>query len=120
MPAEARSIAQGAKRVALIGLLALASHAFLPYVHALTSRGCDAAGCRPGGQEQAPSHSPDCAVCGAIAHAGARALDAPAAVAELFTPLAREAAAQVALAHPQALARAVASARAPPASLRPA
>jgi hypothetical protein len=117
---EARSIAKSAKRVALIGLLALASHAVLPYVHFLTSRGCGGAGCGPGEQERAPSHSADCAVCGAIAHAGGRAVDAPAAVAELCAPLAREAAAQVVLAHPPAVARATASARAPPASVRPA
>jgi hypothetical protein len=112
-----RSILASAKRVALIGLLALAMHALLPYVHVLTS-GCGARTCSGGEPEQAPSHSPDCAVCSAIAHAGARAVDAPAVVAELLTPLAAEAAAEIVLAHPRPVARSAAPARAPPAHLR--
>jgi hypothetical protein len=110
-----------AKRFALIALLALASHAFLPYVHALAS-GCDAHSAACSSQDQAPrsSHSPDCAVCGAIAQAGARAIDAPSALAIVSDPQ------SLSIAVPGSLAAApnaeldVTCARGPPVFPRPA
>ena len=103
------------KRFVLAALLALASHALLPYLHALAA-GCDthAVACGAEGS-QAPSHSPDCPVCGAIAQAGARTLDAPSALA------APEATQSLRAAPPESLVAAphveldVARARAPPA-----
>lgn len=111
-----RSILPSAKRAALIGLLALASYALLPYVHALMN-GCGQVTCS-GGEQESASHSPDCAVCNAIAHAGARAVDAPAAVAGLLAPVAPHAPAPPMFAHTPTVERDVACARAPPAALR--
>ena len=113
----ARSITASAKRVALIGLLALASHALLPYVHVLI-RGCGAVTCSGGERESSASHSPDCAVCSAIAHAGARAVDAPVAVAGLQVPVEPHAPAPTLFALVPTVERDVACARAPPVSLR--
>jgi hypothetical protein len=56
------------RRFTLVALFALAAQALLPYLHANAAR-------EPGG---AASHAADCAVCAAIAHGGARALDTPA------------------------------------------
>jgi hypothetical protein len=68
------SVRSRATRCALIGLFALASHALLPFVHALAS-GCgqSATGCST---DERASHSPDCPVCGALAHSGARTASA--------------------------------------------
>jgi len=115
MLTEGRSIASRAKRVALIGLLALASHAFLPYVHVLMT-GCTGMTCTGGEHQQSSNHSPDCAVCSAIAHAGARAVEAPAAAAALLAPLAPHAPASAPFASPPTVECDVACARAPPAS----
>jgi hypothetical protein len=117
MPGQARSILTSAKRVALVGLLALASHALLPYLHVLTSScGPSEASCSSEGQ--APSHSSDCAVCGAIAHGGARAVDAPAALAVVSAPLALHAAALELSSLPPSVELDPACARGPPASPR--
>lgn len=107
-----------AKRLALIALLALATHAFLPYLHALAS-GCGSHGASCSSESQAPaSHSSDCAVCGAIAQAGARAIDAPAALAALVESRSVFAPAPESLAAVPKVERDVACARAPPVSLR--
>jgi len=117
MPRQARAIFTSAQRVALVGLFALASHALLPYLHSLTSR-CDPneASCSSAGQ--APSHSSDCAVCGAIAHGGARAVDTPAALASVSAPLALHAAALELFSVAPSVELDPACARAPPASRR--
>jgi hypothetical protein len=95
------------RRLALVALLALAAQSLLPYLHANAS-----------GEAGAANHSAaDCSVCSALAHGGARAVDAPVAVS--FAP------APVALASlcpaPVPLAASAdadrACARAPPASL---
>jgi hypothetical protein len=105
------------QRAALIGLFALASYAFLPYLHALSSAcGPDDSSCSA--EQRAPSHSADCPVCGAIAHAGARAVDAPTALAIVSAPLAPHAAVPELLALAPTLESDVACARAPPASRR--
>jgi hypothetical protein len=57
-------------------------------------------------------------VCSAIAHTGARAVDAPAAVAGLLAPVAPHAAAPTLFAPVPTVERDVACARAPPAFLR--
>jgi hypothetical protein len=117
MPRQVRSILSSAKRVALVGLLALASHALLPYLHVLTTA-CDPneASCSSDGR--APSHSSDCPVCGAIAHAGARAVDAPSALAIVSAPLVTHAAALELVAVAPKVELDPACARAPPASRR--
>lgn len=116
MSSQAWSLLSRVRRAALAGLLALASHALLPYVHALTSGCGGGTGCSS--ESSTPSHSADCAVCGALAHAGARAVDAPSALALGPAPRAHDAAAFV----PPALAASVsldaACARAPPAPPR--
>jgi hypothetical protein len=109
------SVRSRATRLALVGLLALASHALLPFVHALAS-GCGqtATGCS---SDERPSHSADCPVCGALAHSGARAASsAPSAPALSAAPPAPERAAAAPLPVPARADRAVPGARAPPAS----
>ncbi len=71
-----------AKRLALIALLALASHAFLPYLHSLSSD-CDPHQTVCGADDPGPSHSPECPVCSAIAHGGAA--DVPVALHHAVT-----------------------------------
>jgi hypothetical protein len=116
MSRGARSILTSAKRIALMaGLLALASHALLPYLHSLSSNcGANESSCSSDGR--APSHSSDCQVCSAIAHGGARAIDAPSSVAAVSAPQRLEVAALVSLAGAPRVELAAASARAPPAS----
>jgi hypothetical protein len=73
------------KRTAFVAALALATHALLPYLHAHPSA------CNPGhgqcaadaraGEPASPgaagsSYPDDCPVCSALAHGGARAIDA--------------------------------------------
>jgi hypothetical protein len=117
MARGARSIVARVQRIALLGLLALASHALLPYLHVLTSAcGPNETSCSSEGQ--APSHSPDCPVCGAIAHAGARAVDAPSALASAAAPIALHAAPPEVFALAPAAELDAACARAPPASRR--
>jgi len=73
------------QRTALVAVFALASHALLPYLHALET-GCDprhavCASADQAGQTapteggQGSSHPDDCPVCSALAHGGARAID---------------------------------------------
>ncbi|HTO69291.1 MAG TPA: hypothetical protein VMR31_05465 [Myxococcota bacterium] len=78
------------QRTAFVAVFALVSHALLPYLHALESP-CGAAhgvctSAEHAGQT-APtdggprsSHPDDCPVCSALAHGGARAVDAPIAL----------------------------------------
>ena len=114
----ARTAVHSLQRAALIGLFALASYALLPYLHALSNAcGPDGSSCSSS-DERAPSHSPDCPVCGAIAHSGARAADAPSALAVVSAPLAPRGAAIELVAAAPAVALDVACARAPPASRR--
>jgi hypothetical protein len=112
----ARTLPRIGQRAALTALLALASYLLVPYVHVLTNACAgDTASCsseRP----QAPTHSPDCGVCGAIAHAGARAADVPVAVAAVAAPLAAFAPPPAHAPFALDRARGVASARGPPAS----
>jgi hypothetical protein len=119
MPGLGRSIRSSvrsrATRFALIGLFALASHALLPFVHALAS-GCgqSATGCS---SDERASHSEDCPVCGALAHSGARAASAaPSAPAPSAAPRAPELAAVAPLAQPPRIERDPLGARAPPPS----
>ena len=75
----------GVRRLALVALFALASQALLPYLHALGARlrraGARLRDCAAGASAAASdagsgsSHPADCAVCGALAHGGARAFD---------------------------------------------
>jgi len=122
MPAGIRSAASDLRtrfaRVALVGLLALASHALLPYLHALASSCDQQASCSSEGREPAPSHSSDCPVCSALFHAGSRAADAPQAIAVVSAPVAYDTVALVSIAHPRPVELDCACARAPPASLR--
>jgi hypothetical protein len=109
--------AQSLQRVALIALFALASYAFLPYLHALTSAcGPDDSSCSS--NERAPSHSPDCPVCGVIAHAGARSADAPSALGTVTAPVAHCAAAPELVALAPKVELDAACARAPPVARR--
>jgi hypothetical protein len=65
------------RRLVLVALLALTAQSLLPYLHANTSFEKTAS----------TSHSSaDCAVCSALAHGGARALDTPVALS--FAPAA--------------------------------
>jgi hypothetical protein len=112
---RARSILTSAKRIALVGLLAIASHALLPYLHSLTSD-CGASETSCSSDGQAPSHSADCPVCSAIAHGGARAVDAPSAVAAVSAPHGLQAETFVSFAAVPKAERDAACARAPPAS----
>jgi hypothetical protein len=74
------------KRTALVAALALATHALLPYLHehpsscnpghdrcATDARAGEPASSDGGGSSSNPD---DCPVCGALAHGGARAIDA--------------------------------------------
>ncbi len=115
------------KRTALVAVFALATHALLPYLHA-HANSCDRgrAACaseragEPASSEggQSSSHPDACAVCSALAHGGARAIDAPSGLPVHFTEL------WLASAPPAAEVLApcaevdVACARAPPASPR--
>jgi hypothetical protein len=85
------------QRAALIAVFALVSHALLPYLHALDGA-CGhahqvcateqhAGHTAPSDGGQAPEHSADCPVCSALAHGGARAIDAPVALPALTTTL---------------------------------
>jgi len=76
------------QRAALVALLAIASFAVLPFLHVLSSN-CAPSTASCSSDQPAPTHSPDCGVCGSLAHAGARAVDAPAALAAIALPLAR-------------------------------
>ena len=117
MSRGARPSLSSLRRVALAALLALASNALLPWVHALTSS-CRADAPTCGAEGQAPSHSADCPVCSAIAHAGARTLDAPSAVAAVSAPLGCQRASFEHGSLPPRVERDPACARGPPASLR--
>jgi hypothetical protein len=80
------------RRTALVAALAVLSHALLPYLH-LLSDGCAAGdACSPSSESRpaggAPTHSPDCAVCGALSHAGARSVDVASAPAVVAAPIA--------------------------------
>jgi len=83
----ARVAVHSFQRAALVALFALASFAVLPYLHVLSSNCGASVSCSS--DQPAPTHSPDCGVCGSLAHAGARAVDAPAALAAIALPLAR-------------------------------
>ena len=103
MTRRARTVRTRVTRLALVGLFALASHAFLPYLH--------------GGTEARASHSADCRVCSALAHSGARAASAPSAPVVTDAPLGPAAAVLVTLLSPPSLELVEAPARAPPAAL---
>ncbi|HXX47628.1 MAG TPA: hypothetical protein VEN47_05340 [Myxococcota bacterium] len=75
------------QRAALVALLAIASFAVLPFLHVLSSN-CAPSTASCSSDQPAPTHSPDCGVCGSLAHAGARAVDVPAAVAAIALPVA--------------------------------
>ena len=67
------------RRLALVALLALAAQSLLPYLHANASREAGAG---------ANHSAADCSVCSALAHGGARAVDAPVAVSFALAPVA--------------------------------
>ncbi|HXZ86094.1 MAG TPA: hypothetical protein VEI82_11450 [Myxococcota bacterium] len=115
MRREARKAVDSLQRAALLALLALASHLLLPYVHVLSSA-CsrDAASCSS--EQTAPTHSQACSVCGALAHSGARALDAPLAAAAAPLEVAALAAPHAPAPLAPAAERDVAPARGPPVS----
>jgi hypothetical protein len=102
------------QRAALVALFALASFTVLPFVHVL-SGGCAASAPSCSSDLPAPSHSPDCGVCGSLAHTGARALDAPTAVAAIALSLSRPSAPALLTRRAPVRALDVALARGPPA-----
>jgi hypothetical protein len=88
MRREARTAVHSLRRAALVALFALATFAVLPFVHVLSS-GCGASPASCSSERPAPIHSAECGVCGSLAHASARALDVPAAIAAIAVPLGR-------------------------------
>ena len=116
MTGRASTVRTRIARLALVGLFALASHALLPYLHVLASDcgGANASSCSTEGQT---SHSADCPVCSALAHAGARAASTPSAPVVSEAPHGPATALCLTLAQPPSIALAAAPARAPPASL---
>src|SRR5262245_38145251 len=104
MPTATRA---GIRRFALVALLALAAQALVPYLHANAS--AEASG--------RATHSADCAVCSALAHGGARAFHAPAAIHVSTAPVALVGLAPAPLPFVALLDADTACARAPPASL---
>jgi hypothetical protein len=115
MTGRAPTVRMRVTRLALVGLFALASHALLPYLHVLASDcGSNASSCSTEGQA---SHSADCPVCSALAHAGARAASTPSAPMISAAPAGPATALCLTVAQPPSIALAGAPARAPPASL---
>ena len=86
------------RRITLVALLTLAAQALLPYLHA-------------------NALETDCTVCVALAHGGARAVDAPAPLAPEPVPVAVAPAAPAPSVSAPSVDRDTAGARAPPASL---
>ncbi|HTO55088.1 MAG TPA: hypothetical protein VMR50_17020 [Myxococcota bacterium] len=108
----------------LIAVFALLSHALLPYLHALEP-GCEPANhthlcAAPDHGQSAPAHeggsnhSDECPVCSALAHGGARAVDAPIALPLASVEVQLSALPPVSLAAAPSRDLDVACARAPP------
>ena len=92
------------RRVVGVALLALAVQVLLPFLHANSP-------------EVRASHSPDCTVCVALAHGGARAFDAPAAPSLETVTVAVANICVPSVVFAPSVDRDTAGARAPPASL---
>jgi hypothetical protein len=114
MRREARTAVHSLQRAALVALFAFASFAVLPFVHVLSS-GCSAGAASCSSDQPAPIHSADCGVCGSLAHAGARAVDVPTAIAAIALPLARSPESHVRVRLAPARERDASTARGPPA-----
>jgi hypothetical protein len=116
------------KRTALVAVFALATHALLPFLHAHaiscdrnhTACAADERAGEPASSDsgQSSNHPDACAVCSALAHGGARAIDAPSALPVHFTELRLGSAPRVAEVVAPSADVEVACARAPPLSRR--